>query len=192
MTSNIEVVDEPVKTGFLDVRDLKVHFPTEDGLVKAVDGVSFTVEQGKTLAIVGESGSGKSVTMQAVMGLHRGTRAKMTGEVWLDGVELLGASDAVVRKKRGADMAMIFQDPLSALHPYYSIGNQIGEAYLVHNKASKKQARTRTIEMLDRVGIPNAKRRVDQYPHEFSGGMRQRAMIAMALINNPKLLIADE
>ncbi|HEV7204578.1 MAG TPA: ABC transporter ATP-binding protein [Jatrophihabitans sp.] len=192
MPSNIEVVDEPADHGFLDVRDLKVHFPTEDGLVKAVDGVTFTVEQGKTLAIVGESGSGKSVTMQAVMGLHRGTRARMTGEVWLDGVELLGASDSVVRKKRGADMAMIFQDPLSALHPYYSIGNQIGEAYLVHNKASRKQARARTIEMLDRVGIPNAKRRVDQYPHEFSGGMRQRAMIAMALINNPKLLIADE
>ena len=160
--------------------------------MKSVDGVSFSVEQGETLAIVGESGSGKSVTMQAVLGLHRRSRAKIDGQVWLDGVEMLGASDEAVRRRRGSTMAMIFQDPLSALHPYYTVGNQIEEAYLVHNKASHRAAHTRTIEMLDRVGIPNAARRVDQYPHEFSGGMRQRAMIAMALINNPKLLIADE
>ena len=177
---------------FLEVRDLSVHFPTEDGLVKAVDGVSFGVEQGKTLAIVGESGSGKSVTMQAVLGLHRGTRAKLSGEVMLGGTELLSAGNEQVRKQRGSTMAMIFQDPLSALHPYYTIGNQISEAYLVHNHVGKKRARSRTIEMLDLVGIPNPQRRVDQYPHEFSGGMRQRAMIAMALINDPKLLIADE
>jgi peptide/nickel transport system ATP-binding protein len=177
---------------FLDVTDLRVHFPTEDGLVRAVDGVSFAVDEGKTLAIVGESGSGKSVTMQAVMGLHRGTRARMSGEVWLDGVELLAASDETVRKRRGSIMSMIFQDPLSALHPYYTIGDQISEGYRVHHAGNRRDVRKRTIEMLDRVGIPNASRRVDQYPHEFSGGMRQRAMIAMALINNPKLLIADE
>ncbi len=177
---------------FLEVRDLKVHFPTDDGLVKSVDGVNFHVDKGKTLAIVGESGSGKSVTMQAVMGLHRGTRAQVTGEVWLDGTELQAASDDVVRQNRGTKMAMIFQDPLSALHPYYTIGNQISEAYRVHRKVSKSEARKRTVEMLDRVGIPNANRRVDQYPHEFSGGMRQRAMIAMALVNDPELLIADE
>jgi peptide/nickel transport system ATP-binding protein len=192
VSPDIEVREESGPTRFLEVRDLKVHFPTEDGLVKSVDGVSFGVEPGSTLAIVGESGSGKSVTMQAVMGLHRGSRAHLSGEVWLDGTELLGASKDTVRQNRGAKMAMIFQDPLSALHPYYSIGNQISEGYLVHNKVSKKEARDRTIEMLDRVGIPNAARRVDQYPHEFSGGMRQRAMIAMALVNNPKLLIADE
>ena len=190
--AELEYVSDDANRRFLEVTDLAVHFPTEDGLVKSVDGVSFGIEPGQTLAIVGESGSGKSVTMQAVMGLHRNSRARMTGQVWLDGVELLGASDQAVRAARGSTMAMIFQDPLSALHPYYSIGNQIVEGYLVHNKVGKKQARKRAIEMLDRVGIPNAARRVDQYPHEFSGGMRQRAMIAMALINNPKLLIADE
>ena len=191
-TADLEFVGNDPNRRFLEVNDLTVHFPTEDGLVKSVDGVSFGIEPGQTLAIVGESGSGKSVTMQAVMGLHRGSRARMTGQVWLDGVEMLGASDDVVRKARGSSMAMIFQDPLSALHPYYSIGNQIAEGYLVHNKVGRKAARARTIEMLDRVGIPNAARRVDQYPHEFSGGMRQRVMIAMALVNNPKLLIADE
>ncbi|SOD75120.1 peptide/nickel transport system ATP-binding protein [Jatrophihabitans sp. GAS493] len=190
--TEVESSSATEKQPFLAVSDLKVHFPTDDGLVKSVDGVNFSVERGKTLAIVGESGSGKSVTMQAVMGLHRNTRAKLEGQVMLDGDELLGASDDMVRKLRGSKMAMIFQDPLSALHPYYSVGNQISEAYLVHNKASKKKARERTIAMLDRVGIPNAARRVDQYPHEFSGGMRQRVMIAMALVNDPALLIADE
>jgi peptide/nickel transport system ATP-binding protein len=193
---DIEVAEVDSRGGrprpYLDVTDLKVHFPTDDGLVKAVDGVSFSVEEGATLAIVGESGSGKSVTMQAVMGLLRRTKAKIEGEVWLGGTELLQASNEQLRRKRGAAMAMIFQDPLSALHPYYTIGNQIEEAYLVHHKASRKDAHKRAIEMLDRVGIPNASRRIDEYPHEFSGGMRQRAMIAMALINDPKLLIADE
>ena len=192
MSSEIDFPAPSTSHRFLDVHDLQVHFPTDDGLVRSVDGVSFAVDEGKTLAIVGESGSGKSVTMQAVMGLHRGSRAQMSGDVWLDGVELLGASNEVVRMRRGSTMSMIFQDPLSALHPYYTIGDQIAEGYLVHHKVGKKKARARTIEMLDHVGIPNAKRRVDQYPHEFSGGMRQRAMIAMALINNPKLLIADE
>jgi peptide/nickel transport system ATP-binding protein len=180
-------------TAFLEVRDLRVHFPTEDGLVKAVDGISLRLERGSTLGIVGESGSGKSVTGQALLGLHKGTRAMVSGEIWVDGKELVGATANEVRALRGNDIAMIFQDPLSSLHPYYSIGDQIIEAYRVHHKGvAKKAARDRAVEMLDRVGIPNAKRRVDDYPHQFSGGMRQRAMIAMALVSDPKLLIADE
>ena len=179
-------------TAFLEVRDLRVHFPTEDGLVKSVDGLSFSLARGETLGIVGESGSGKSVTSQAILGLHKGTRARVTGQVWLDGVELVGADAETVRKLRGNKMAMIFQDPLSALHPFFSIGDQIVEAYRIYHDVPKKVARTRTIEMLDRVGIPNAAARVDDYPHQFSGGMRQRAMIAMALVNDPSLLIADE
>ncbi|MER5472663.1 ABC transporter ATP-binding protein [Streptomyces sp. NPDC002935] len=181
---------------FLEVRDLKVHFPTDDGLVKSVDGLSFSVEKGKTLCIVGESGSGKSVTSLAIMGLHRlgarGKNVQMSGEIWLDGQELVNADPDEVRKLRGREMAMIFQDPLSAMHPYYTIGNQIVEAYRTHHKVDKKTARKRAIEMLDRVGIPEPAKRADSYPHEFSGGMRQRAMIAMALVNNPELLIADE
>ncbi|MER6735403.1 ABC transporter ATP-binding protein [Streptomyces puniciscabiei] len=177
---------------FLSVRDLRIHFNTDDGLVKSVDGVSFDVERGKTLGIVGESGSGKSVTSLGVMGLHRSANAKVSGEVWLDGQELIGADPDEVRRMRGRKMAMIFQDPLSAMHPYYTVGAQIIEAYRVHHKVSKKVARQRAIEMLDRVGIPEPAKRVDGYPHEFSGGMRQRAMIAMALVNNPELLIADE
>ncbi|MGI5480505.1 ABC transporter ATP-binding protein [Streptomyces lavendofoliae] len=181
---------------FLDVRDLKVHFPTDDGLVKSVDGLSFQLEKGKTLGVVGESGSGKSVTSLAIMGLHRlgarGKNVRMSGEIWLDGKELVSADPDEVRRLRGRDMAMIFQDPLSAMHPYYTIGNQIVEAYRIHNNVTKKAARARAIELLDRVGIPEPGKRVDAYPHEFSGGMRQRAMIAMALVNNPELLIADE
>ncbi|MFG2597495.1 ABC transporter ATP-binding protein [Streptomyces sp. NPDC048462] len=178
---------------FLSVRDLRIHFKTDDGLVKSVDGVSFDVKPGQTLGIVGESGSGKSVTSLGVLGLHRtAPNARISGEVWLDGEELIGASDARVRELRGRKMAMIFQDPLSAMHPYFTVGGQIVEAYRVHNKVTKKVARTRAIEMLDRVGIPEPHKRVDSHPHEFSGGMRQRAMIAMALVNNPELLIADE
>ncbi|MET9801300.1 ABC transporter ATP-binding protein [Streptomyces sp. NPDC006368] len=181
---------------FLDVRDLKVHFPTDDGLVKSVDGLSFQLEKGKTLGVVGESGSGKSVTSLAIMGLHRlgarGKNVRMSGEIWLDGKELVNADPDEVRRLRGREMAMIFQDPLSAMHPYYTVGNQIVEAYRVHNKVTRKVARARAIELLDRVGIPEPAKRVDSYPHEFSGGMRQRAMIAMALVNNPELLIADE
>jgi peptide/nickel transport system ATP-binding protein len=177
---------------FLTVSDLKIHFPTDDGLVKAVDGLSFTVERGKTLGIVGESGSGKSVTCLAILGLQKGTRAQISGEIWLDGHEIVGATEAEVRKLRGKSMAMIFQDALAALHPYFTVGNQIAEAYQVHNKVSKKVAQVRAIEMLDRVGIPEPAKRVDDYPHQFSGGMRQRAMIAMALSCNPALLIADE
>ncbi|MBB4712463.1 peptide/nickel transport system ATP-binding protein [Streptomyces luteogriseus] len=177
---------------FLSVRDLRIHFDTDDGLVKSVDGVSFDVRKGKTLGIVGESGSGKSVTSLGVMGLHRSARARVSGEVWLDGQELIGADPDEVRRLRGRKMAMIFQDPLSAMHPYYTVGQQIVEAYRVHHDVSKKVAKQRAIEMLDRVGIPEPAKRVDGYPHEFSGGMRQRAMIAMALVNNPELLIADE
>ena len=176
----------------LSVEDLKVHFPTTDGVVKAVDGLTFTLDRGRTLGIVGESGSGKSVSSTAILGLHRKTSARVSGKILLDGVDLLTLSDEDMRKRRGKDVAMIFQDPLSAMHPYYTVGNQIVEAYRVHNNVSKKAARARTIEMLDRVGIPQPDRRVDDYPHQFSGGMRQRAMIAMSLINNPSLLIADE
>ena len=181
-----------MSNAFLSVEDLVVHFPTVDGVVKATDGLSYSLEKGKTLGIVGESGSGKSVSSSAIMGLHRGTNAQVSGRIVLDGTDLLALSDEDMRKRRGREVAMIFQDPLSSMHPYYTVGNQIGEAYRVHHSASKKAARARTIEMLDRVGIPQPDRRVDDYPHQFSGGMRQRAMIAMGLINNPSLIIADE
>ncbi|MGW7352010.1 ABC transporter ATP-binding protein [Streptomyces sp. Z26] len=182
---------------FLDVRDLVIHFPTDDGVVKSVDGLSFRLEKGQTLGIVGESGSGKSVTSLGIMGLHTvgqygRQKARISGEIWLDGKELLSADPQSVRKLRGREMSMIFQDPLSALHPYFTIGKQIVEAYRIHHDVDKKTARKRAIEMLDRVGIPQPNQRVDSYPHEFSGGMRQRAMIAMSLVNNPELLIADE
>jgi peptide/nickel transport system ATP-binding protein len=176
----------------LDVSDLHIQFPTDDGLVRAVDGVSFTLERGRTLGIVGESGSGKSVTSMGIMGLHQGTRAQISGHIKLDGEELVGAPAARVRELRGSKMAMIFQDPLSALHPYFTVGAQIAEAYLVHNKVSKQVARKHAIDMLGRVGIPQPVTRADDYPHQFSGGMRQRAMIAMALSCDPELLIADE
>ena len=181
------------RTAYLDVRDLKVHFPTDDGLVKAVDGLNFTVERGKTIGIVGESGSGKSVTSQGILGLHRRTRARASGQIWLDGEDLMTVTDERLRELRGNKMAMIFQDPLSALHPYYTIGSQIVEAIRVHHSdTSKSAAKAKAVDLLGLVGIPNPARRVDQYPHEFSGGMRQRAMIAMALANDPSLLIADE
>ena len=181
----------------LEVRDLHVQFRTDDGLVKAVDGLSFDLERGRTLGIVGESGSGKSVTSLAIMGLHRSSTDKgggteITGQIRLDGEDLVSASAERVRQLRGSKMAMIFQDPLSALHPYYSVGAQISEAYRVHNKVSKQVARKRAIDLLGRVGIPQPTVRVDDYPHQFSGGMRQRAMIAMALSCDPELLIADE
>ena len=177
----------------LEVQDLRVHFRTQDGLVKAVDGVSYRLERGRTLGIVGESGSGKSVTSLAVMGLHHGSSAQISGHIRLDGEELVGAPPARVRELRGDKMAMIFQDPLSSLHPYFSVGSQIVEAYRVHHpEATKKQARQRAVDMLGRVGIPEPSARVDDYPHQFSGGMRQRVMIAMALCNDPGLLIADE
>ena len=176
----------------LEVRDLQIHFPTQDGLVKAVDGVSFTLERGRTLGIVGESGSGKSVTSMGIMGLHQGTNAKITGHIRLDGEDLVTATPDRVRDLRGIKMAMIFQDPLSSLHPYFTVGAQIIEAYRIHNKVTKQVARQHAIDLLGRVGIPTPQTRVDDYPHQFSGGMRQRAMIAMALSCDPELLIADE
>jgi peptide/nickel transport system ATP-binding protein len=177
---------------FLSVENLAVQFKTEDGIVQAVDGVSFKLERGKTLAIVGESGSGKSVTAQAVMGLVKGMGGKVTGEIWLDGQELNGLSAAEVQALRGSELAMIFQDPMSSLHPFYRIGDQIVEAIRSHRKVGRGAARRETLEMLKHVGIPAAERRIDAYPHQLSGGMRQRVMIAMALINSPQLLIADE
>ena len=180
------------KRAFLDVRDLRVHFPTDDGVVKSVDGLSFQLERGKRLGIVGESGSGKSVTSLSIMGLHKAGAAKISGEIWVGDTELVSADPETVRKLRGKTMAMIFQDPLSAMHPYYTVGAQIVEAYRLHNDVSKKAARKRAVELLDRVGIPQPQNRFDDYPHQFSGGMRQRAMIAMALSCNPDLLIADE
>jgi peptide/nickel transport system ATP-binding protein len=177
---------------YLQVDDLQVHFETDDGTVKSVDGISFHVDRGKTLGIVGESGSGKSVTSMAIMGLHTASNARLSGSIRLDGQELVGADKEVVRRLRGKKMAMIFQDPLSAMHPLYTVGNQIIEAYRIHNKVSKADARKHAIAMLDRVGIPEPQKRVDAYPHQFSGGMRQRAMIAMALSCDPDLLIADE
>jgi peptide/nickel transport system ATP-binding protein len=187
-------VTQPTDTGrpFLEVKDLRVHFPTDDGVVKSVDGLSFHVERGRTLGIVGESGSGKSVTSLSIMGLHKRGTAKISGEILLDGDDLVPASPESVRRLRGKRMAMIFQDPLSSMHPYYTVGHQIVEAYRVHNDVSRQVARKHAIEMLDRVGIPQPDRRIDAYPHQFSGGMRQRAMIAMALSCDPELLIADE
>ncbi|MBC7517588.1 MAG: ABC transporter ATP-binding protein [Microbacteriaceae bacterium] len=177
---------------FLSVEALTVNFPTSDGIVHATENLTYTLERGKTLGIVGESGSGKSVSSSAILGLHHYNNAVVSGQIWLDGIDLLQLSDKEMRLKRGKDVAMIFQDPLSALHPYYRVGDQIAEAYRAHNRVTKRAARARTIEMLARVGIPQPDRRVDDYPHQFSGGMRQRVMIAMALINDPTLLIADE
>ncbi|RKN44548.1 ABC transporter ATP-binding protein, partial [Micromonospora endolithica] len=178
---------------YLRVEDLRVRFDTEDGTVRAVDGVSFSVDRGRTLGIVGESGSGKSVTSLAILGLHDPKRAVVTGGITVGGRQLVGLADEEVRRLRGRDMAMIFQDPLSALHPYYTVGRQIAEAYRVHHPgAGRREARQRAVDMLGRVGIPQPARRFAQYPHEFSGGMRQRVMIAMALVNDPDLLIADE
>jgi len=179
-------------SAFLEVKDLHVSFPTGDGVVRAVDGLSFRVDKGRTLAIVGESGSGKSVTAQAVLGLLNRNFADITGQVWLDGQDLIAMSDDQVRELRGEAMAMIFQDPMSSLHPFYRIGDQLMEAVRTHHKVSKQEARERAIDALKQVGIPAPERRVDDYPHQLSGGMRQRVMIAMALINSPQLLVADE
>ncbi len=190
--THARVLEQPTSGAMLEVRDLRIFFPTDDGIVKAVDGLSFTLERGKTLGIVGESGSGKSVTSMGILGLHQRTRADISGHIWLDGEELISATPERVRELRGSKMAMIFQDPLSALHPYYTVGAQISEAYLIHNKVGKKAAKQHAIDMLGRVGIPQPAARVDDYPHQFSGGMRQRAMIAMALSCDPELLIADE
>jgi peptide/nickel transport system ATP-binding protein/oligopeptide transport system ATP-binding protein len=183
------MTDQPL----LSVEDMKVSFATEDGLVRAVDGVSFTVAPGEVVAIVGESGSGKSVSAMTLMGLTRGPNARIEGRATLDGTELLSASDAELQKIRGAAIAMVFQDPMSSLNPVYRIGNQIVEQIRAHDHTiNKAQAMDRAVELMERVGIPRATDRLRSYPHEFSGGMRQRVMIAMALSCSPKLLIADE
>jgi peptide/nickel transport system ATP-binding protein len=176
----------------LDVRDLVVQFPTDDGVVNAVSGLSFTLRRGETLGIVGESGSGKSVTNLAILGLLNPKRSTITGQILLHGRDLLEASPSELRDVRGKDVAMIFQDPFACLHPMYRVGSQIAEAVRAHVDVSKAKALERAIEALDAVGIPNARYRAKDYPHQFSGGMRQRAMIAMALVNNPSVLIADE
>src|SRR4051794_8308893 len=177
----------------LSVRDLRVGFATEGGLLQAVDGVSFNLRPGEVLAIVGESGSGKSVTAQTIIGLTRSPNARIEGSVRLRGEELIDADEEELRKIRGEQVGMVFQDPMTSFNPVYRIGNQIVEAIRAHRpETSKAQGRERTIELLESVGIPNAAQRVDDYPHEFSGGMRQRAMIAMALALEPDLLIADE
>jgi oligopeptide/dipeptide ABC transporter ATP-binding protein len=174
----------------LEVKDLRVQFHTDDGIVKAVDGVDFTLDKGETLGIVGESGSGKSVTCLSIMGLARGGR--VSGEALFQGRDLLKMHSDELREIRGKQIAMIFQDPLSSLHPYYKVGVQIVEAIQAHEKTSKKDAHERAVDLLRLVGIPRPERRVDDFPHQFSGGMRQRAMIAMALALDPAVLIADE
>ena len=176
----------------LEVKDLKTYFQTDDGIVKAVDGVSFSVEKGKTLSIVGESGSGKSVTCLTIMGLNSRRTATSTGEALFRGEDLLSMSSSKLRGIRGNDMAMVFQDPMTSLNPVHTIGRQLMEAVLIHQDVSKQRARALAVESLKAVGIPRAERRIDDYPHQFSGGMRQRVMIAMSLVNNPDLLIADE
>ena len=180
-------------TPLLSVRDLHVSFNTNDGIVKAVDGVSFDVVNGETMGIVGESGSGKSVMVSAIMRLNFGTDVTVSGQILLNGIDLLALPESEMRQVRGREIAMIFQDPLSALNPFYTVGYQIAEAYLVHHpKTPKSQIDAIVLNALEKVGIPDAGKRMKSYPHEFSGGMRQRIVIAMALINQPKLLIADE
>jgi peptide/nickel transport system ATP-binding protein len=176
----------------LEVRDLKTHFKTDDGIVKAVDGVSFSIDKGKTLGIVGESGSGKSVTCLSIVGLNPARSTTTSGEAFFNGENLIGASAHRLREIRGNDIAMIFQDPMTSLNPVHTIGKQLQEAVQLHRDITKAQAKMRALELLKAVGIPHAERRIDDYPHQFSGGMRQRAMIAMALVNDPDLLIADE
>ncbi len=177
----------------LSVKNLSVVFHTPDGDVAAVSDVSFDLRSGETLGIVGESGSGKSVTASSIMRLNNSVTASTSGSILISGVDILTADESEVRRVRGSEVAMIFQDPLSALNPYYTVGKQIAEAYLVHHPhVSKSDARSVTLEMLKKVGIPNPEKRIDEFPHQFSGGMRQRIVIAIALINNPKVLIADE
>jgi peptide/nickel transport system ATP-binding protein len=182
-----------VTVPLLSVRDLRVTFGTRDGDVCAVQGVSFDVREGETIAIVGESGSGKSVTANSLMRLNFGSDVRIEGQILLNGRDILAMSEEEVRQLRGNEMAMIFQDPLTALNPFYTIGNQIGEAYSIHHpNTSKRELREIALQSLHKVGIPEPGKRIDQYPHEFSGGMRQRIVIAIALVNSPKLLIADE
>ena len=180
------------REALLEVKDLRVHFPTPDGVVKAVDGLSFTVHRGETFGIVGESGSGKSVTNLTALGLVNRKAARISGEVLFMGRDLLKLSSAELQHIRGKDLAMIFQDPFASLHPMYRVGDQLVEAIRVHDDMPKDRARERAVELLAAVGIPRPRERFRDYPHQYSGGMRQRAMIAMALLHNPDILIADE
>jgi len=179
-------------THLLEVKDLRTHFPTRAGLVRAVDGVSFHLDRGELLGLVGESGCGKSMTALSVMRLIAPPGKIVSGEIVFQGSDLLKLSDSQMRQMRGDDIAMIFQDPMTSLNPVYTVGEQIAEALRLHRKLSRGQARQATIEAMREVAIPDPSRRVDDYPHQLSGGMRQRVMIAMALACNPKLLIADE
>jgi peptide/nickel transport system ATP-binding protein len=181
-----------MKEPLLKVEDLRVEFPTEDGVVHAVDGISYEVQSGGTLGIVGESGSGKTVSVLTTMGLTRRMGARISGRILFEGRDLLELSEEQMRGIRGNDIAMIFQDPLSSLHPLFTVGSQLVEAVRAHRDLGRAEARGRAVELLELVGIPDPERRAGEYPHEYSGGMRQRAMIAMALANEPRLLIADE
>jgi oligopeptide/dipeptide ABC transporter ATP-binding protein len=176
----------------LEVKGLKVRFTTEDGIVRAVDGVDLELDRGKVLGIVGESGSGKSVTAMTILGLTRERNTAFEGDVIYKGQNLLTLPESRLREVRGAEIAMIFQDPMTSLNPVYTVGDQIVEAIVTHERVQKRDARRRAVELLRQVGIPNPQQRVHDYPHQFSGGMRQRAMIAMALSCNPDILIADE
>jgi peptide/nickel transport system ATP-binding protein len=176
----------------LEVKDLRTQFRTDDGVVKAVDGVSFSIEKGQTLGIVGESGCGKSVTCLTIMGLNPKRNTISSGQALWKGRDLLQMPSNELRQVRGNDIAMIFQDPMTSLNPVHTVGRQLEEAVLLHQDTTRKQAQARALELLKAVGIPRAERRIDDYPHQFSGGMRQRVMIAMSLVNNPDLLIADE
>jgi peptide/nickel transport system ATP-binding protein len=185
-------VQEKPPSKLLEVRNLRVTFETEDGLLTAVSDASFSVDRGETLGIVGESGSGKSVANLTVLGLTRAPGTRIEGQIFFDGEDLLAVEPHRLEDVRGNDIAMIFQDPLTSLHPYYRVGWQMVEAVQAHQDVNRDAARKRSVDLLKLVGIPEAERRFDQYPHEFSGGMRQRVMIAMSLVNDPKLLIADE
>ena len=183
-------------TNLLTVNNLSINFPTEDGLVRATRNLTFELKPGETLALVGESGCGKSVSSMAIMGLHNPKSTQISGQILVDSedglLDVITANQNELQKMRGNTISMIFQDPMTALHPYFSIADQISEAWLLHNDGTKEQAIAKAVEMLELVGIPEANKRVHDYPHQFSGGMRQRALIAMALINRPKILIADE
>jgi peptide/nickel transport system ATP-binding protein len=192
MSTSEPAAPAPTDAPLLDVDELRVSFATEEGVVQAVDGVTFDLRAGEVLAVVGESGSGKSVTAMTLMGLTRSPNARFEGTAHYKGTELIGATEDELRRVRGAEIAMIFQDPMTSLNPVVRVGDQIVEQIQEHEGVPDQQARERTVELLERVGIPRARERVDNYPFEFSGGMRQRVMIALALSCNPSILIADE
>jgi oligopeptide/dipeptide ABC transporter ATP-binding protein len=190
-TKSVTNLEDARDAPLLQITDLRVTFPTDDGDVKAVDGVNLTLQKGETIGIVGESGSGKSVTSMAMLGLHS-RRARITGSIRFKGQEIVGRSEAQLQPIRGQGISMVFQDALAGLNPTFTVGSQIAEAITVHRRMERAELRHRVIELLDIVGIPSPSQRAEQYPHELSGGMRQRAMIAMSIANDPDVLIADE